>query len=148
MSETDSFDWLPALLVLQGVLAAADSLFDPQGYKRLRDLVYAALFLGFAWLAPQGAFAWIVAALLAGAIALALAEPTVVLPPAQRALHAALMLNLGACAALLVPALVAWAANPTELAPAHHGWMTWALTAAAFALLAHALFARVGPQSG
>ena len=144
MSETDSFDWLPALLVLQGVLATLDSLADPRRYKRLRDAVYAALFLGFAWLAPQGALAWALGVVLAAQIVLALLEPPLTGGPLERTLHAALMLNLGAGAALLAPALLAWAANPTELAPAHHGWMTWALTAAGCGLAVHAAFARTG----
>lgn len=144
MSEADSFDWLPALLVLQGLLATLDSLLDPRTHKRGRDAVYAALFLGFAWAAPQGAFAWAFGVLLAAAVGLALLEPPLMRGAPERTLHAALMLNLGASAALLVPALLAWAANPTELAPAHHGWMTWALTAAAGALAVHAAFGRAG----
>ena len=39
-----------------------------------------------------------------------------------------LTLNFGALVALLAPTLLDWRANPTELAPAYHGWMSWALT--------------------
>jgi hypothetical protein len=51
-----------------------------------------------------------------------------VLPQNERALQVLLTVNFGAIIALLVPALLDWGANPTELAPAHHGWMSWALT--------------------
>ena len=72
MSETDSFDWLPALLVVQGVAAAIDSYRNRKRLNAVRDALYAALFLGFGWLAWQGAFAWVIGALLAVEVALAL----------------------------------------------------------------------------
>jgi hypothetical protein len=122
VSEADSFDWLPALLVLQGVLATLDSLRTPYRHRRLRDALYAALLLGFAWLAWHGAFAWVPGALLAALVAIG------ALDERAHALHSLLLVNLGAIAALLLPSIVALAANPTELAPAHHGWMSWALT--------------------
>ncbi len=132
MSETDSFDWLPALLILQGVLALIDSCLAPRPLKALRDALYAALFLAFAWLAWLGAFAWGLGALLAAQLVIAfLIEP-------GRRLHVALSVNLGAILALLLPVLLDWAANPSELAPAHHGWMTWALAALALALAINA----------
>jgi uncharacterized protein len=124
VSETDSFDWLPALLVVQGVAAAIDSYRNRKRLNAVRDALYAALFLSFAWLAWQGAFAWVIGALLAAEVALALFGTSGIRGPLEPLLH----LNLGAIAALLVPLLLDWAANPTELAPAHHGWMTWALT--------------------
>jgi hypothetical protein len=131
LSETDSFDWLPALLVLQGVLTTVDSFLDPRALKAVRDAVYAALFAAFAWLAWLGAFAWVLGALLAAQVALALLEPAAAPRAAGRRLHVASMLTLGAIVVLLVPVLLDWAANPSELAPAHHGWMTWALSALA-----------------
>jgi hypothetical protein len=148
MTESDSFQWLPALLVLQGALGAIDTLFNHELVARLahrreargelalhaaREAVYAALFLGFAWFAWQGAFAAILGALLAAEVAITLSDEllenrTRVLPQNERALHVFLTLNYGAILALLLPLLLDWGANPTELAPAHHGWMSWALT--------------------
>jgi len=52
-----------------------------------------------------------------------------VLPQNERALHVFLTLNFGALVALLAPLLAAWAANPTQLAPAYYGWMSWVLLA-------------------
>jgi hypothetical protein len=135
VSEADSFDWLPALLVLQAVAAAVDSSRRKRRLNTVRDAVYAALFLGFAWLAWQGVFAWMIGALLAAQVAIALGGPL----DGRSRLEPILHLNLGAIAALFVPLLLDWAANPTELAPAHHGWMTWALTALAAVVLFNAI---------
>jgi hypothetical protein len=131
MTEGDSFDWLPALLVLQGAVAAYDSYRYGSRLNAVRDAGYAALFVSFAWLAWQGAYAWILGALLAAQVALALLWPS----RAKGALEPLMHLNLGAIATLLVPLLFDWAANPTELAPAHHGWLSWALTALALVVL-------------
>jgi hypothetical protein len=148
MSEADSFDWLPALLVLQGLLGAIDTLLNHERIEKLpqrreartelalhsaREAVYAALFLGFAWLAWLGAFAFVIPVLLAAEVAITLTDELVenrtrVLPQNERALHVLLTLNFGAIIALMISLLVEWGANATELAPAHHGWMSWALT--------------------
>jgi uncharacterized protein len=148
VTEADTFQWLPALLALQGVLGAIDTLVNHEwlealphrraaraelGLHALREAVYAALFLGFAWFAWLGTFAAVIGALLIAEVAVTvgdeLAENRIrVLPQNERALHVLLTLNFGALIALLVPVLLDWGANPTELAPAHHGWPSWALT--------------------
>jgi hypothetical protein len=148
MNEADTFDWLPALLVLQGALGAIDTVLNHElleglphkraargevGVHAVREAVYGALFLGFAWFAWLGAFAVVIAALLIAQVAVTVSDELVenrvgVLPQKERALHVFLTLNLGAILALFVPAFLDWWANPTELAPAHHGWMTWALS--------------------
>jgi uncharacterized protein len=148
VTEADTFQWLPALLVLQGVIGAIDTLVNHEFLEALphrraaraelalhavREAVYAALFLGFAWFAWLGTFAVVIGALLAAEVAVTVSDELVenrirVLPQNERALHIFLTLNFGAIIALLVPLLLDWGANPTELAPAHHGWMSWALT--------------------
>jgi hypothetical protein len=135
MSEADSFEWLPALFLLQGLVGAIDSFRNRRTLNAVRDALYAALFLGFAWLAWQGTFAWVLGALLAAQMALAVLWPSTTSAPAEPILN----LTLGAIAALLIPLLIEWAANPSELAPAHHGWMSWALTVLAIAALMNAL---------
>lgn len=97
-----------------------------------REAVYAALFLGLGWFAWQGAWAFVIGALLLGEVVITVNDELVenrirVLPQNERALHVFLTLNFGALVALLAPALAAWWANPSELAPAYHGWMSWAL---------------------
>ena len=149
MAEADGFDWLPALLVLQGVMGAIDTIVNHELLEALprraearselalhagREAVYAALFLGLGWFAWQGALAFVIGALLVAEVAITVNDELVenrirVLPQNERALHVFLTLNFGALVALLAPVLVAWGANPTELAPAYHGWMSWALAA-------------------
>ena len=148
MTEADTFEWLPALLVLQGVLGALDTLVNHELIEALprrrearselplhsaREAVYAALFLGVGWFAWLGAFAAVIAVLLVAEVAITISDELVenrirVLPQNERALHVLLTLNFGAIIALSVPMLADWGAHPTELAPAHHGWMSWALT--------------------
>lgn len=148
MSEADTFEWLPALLVLQGLLGAIDTIGNHEIIEALprrreargelalhaaRESVYAALFLGLGWFAWQGALAAVIGALLAAEVTITVSDELVenrirVLPQNERALHVFLTLNFGAIIALAVPMLVDWSANPTELAPAHHGWMSWVLT--------------------
>jgi len=103
------------------------------GLHAAREAVYGALFLGFAWLAWLGAFAVVIGALLIAEVAVTVRDELVenrvrVLPRNERALHVFLTLNFGAIIALFVPVLWDWWSNPTEFAPAHHGWMTWALS--------------------
>jgi len=149
VAEGDAFDWLPALLVLQGVMGALDTIVNHELLEALprrreargelalhsgREAVYAALFLGLGWFAWQGALAFVIGGLLAAEVAITVNDELVenrirVLPQNERALHVFLTLNFGALVALLAPVLVAWGANPTELAPAYHGWMSWALAA-------------------
>jgi hypothetical protein len=172
VNEADSFDWLPALLVVQGVLGALDTLVNHEFLQTLphrrtarselllhtgREAVYALLFLGFAWFAWQGAFAAAIGALLVLEVAITLVDELVenrirVVPQNERALHFLLTLNFGAIIALFIPTLLDWAANPTELAPAHHGWMSWALTLLGLASAAwsvrDALAARRMPANG
>lgn len=148
MTEADSFQWLPALLVLQGLLGAFDTLYNHELVVKLaqraearselalhsgREALYALLFVGFAWFAWLGAAAAVIALLLVAEVCITLADERVenrirVLPQNERALHVLLTLNYGAILALLAPLLLDWSANPTELAPAHHGWTSWALT--------------------
>jgi hypothetical protein len=148
VSEADTFEWLPALLVLQALMGAIDTLLNHELIERLptrseargelalhagREAVYAALFLGLGWFAWLGAFAGAIALLLAAEVTITVTDELTenrirVLPQNERALHVFLTLNFGAIIALAVPMLVDWSANPTGLAPAHHGWMSWALT--------------------
>jgi hypothetical protein len=173
VGEADSFDWLPALLVLQGVMGALDTLVNhehleklPQrrparaevGLHAVREAIYGALLLGLAWFAWQGAFAAVIAALLAAKVLVTVSDEYIenrirVLPQNERVLHVLLTLNFGAIIALLVPVLLDWAANPTELAPAHHGWMSWALSllgvaSAAWSVRDLMAFRRLGRPQG
>ena len=149
MGEADSFYWLPALLVAQGVVGGLDTLVNhefidglPQrpmartetGLHGVREAIYGALFLGFAWFAWHGALAALIGALLVAEAAVTAIDEVVenrirVIPHNERAMHVFLLVNFGAILALMAPLLLEWGSLPTELSPAHHGWTTWALTA-------------------
>jgi len=149
VTEGDGLDWLPALLVLQGVMGAFDTIVNHEliealprrpeargelAFHSAREAVYAALFLGLGWFAWQGAFAFVIGALLVAEVAITVNDELVenrirVLPQNERALHVFLGLNFGALVALLVPVLADWMANPSELAPSYAGWMSWTLLA-------------------
>lgn len=135
-----------------------------------RELIYAVLFIGLAWFAPHGLWAWALLALLAAEIVITLwdfieEDRTRTLPPFERVLHTVMAINFGAMLALGAPAWTAWAAAPTGLAFEAHGLFSWFLTlsaagvaawgvrdvAAAWALSAkarRAAGADVGPSSG
>lgn len=150
---------LPALLVLQGIMGAVDTLLNHEFLEGLphrrtarselrlhamREALYAGLFLGFAWFAWHGALAPVLGILLAAEAVVMLSDEVLenrmrVLPQNERALHVLLTVNFGAIAALLVPILLEWSARPTAVAPAHHGWASWALTALAIPAVAWAV---------
>lgn len=149
MTEGDAFDWLPALLVLQGAMGALDTIVNHELIEALprrpeargelalhsaREAVYAALFLGLGWFAWLGAAAFVIVILLVAQIAITVTDELIenrirVLPQNERALHILLTLNFGALLALLVPVLADWMANPAALEPSYSGWMSWALLA-------------------
>jgi hypothetical protein len=140
--------WLAGLLALQGVMGGIDTVVNHELIERLpyrvqarreiglhaiREAIYAALFLGLAWHAWHGAWAGVIALLLAGEVFVTATDEWVenhtrVLPDNERVLHVFLTLNLGLLIAVLVPLLLAWASRPTALAPTSHGGLSWALT--------------------
>lgn len=144
------------LLVLHGLLGGLDVALNHELAERLphrpgaateealhaaREALFAALFLGLAWFEWHGAAAWLVAAVIACEVTVStwdsvLEDRTRRLPPLERVLHLALLINLGAYIALLAPHWLAWRALPTAVAPVSHGWQSLALTALGLAALA------------
>lgn len=162
MESTEAFNYeilLPVLLVAQGIIGGVDTLLNHElieglphrralrgevGLHAVREAVYAALFAAFAWFAWHGALAFVLGALLVAEVLIILTDEVLenrlrVLPSNERALHVLLTLNFGAIVALFGPVLLEWAARPTALAPAHHGWPSWALSALALAAVAWAV---------
>ena len=151
--------WLPWLLLLQGLLAGADTLINHEILARLpqkpsarpelglhvfRELIWTVLLFGLAWFAWQGGAAWIIAALLAAEVLVTACDEWVenrsrVLPQNERILHIFLTLNLGAIIAILYPLLREWGARPTALAPTGHGVLSWIISLFALSALAWAV---------
>jgi hypothetical protein len=141
---------LVALLVL-GVLGAVDTLvyheailrlpsrLDARGELRLhaaRDVVYTALFAGFAWLRFDGAYSFAVAALLVAEIVITLMDfitedRTRKLPAGERSMHAVMGIVYGIFLTLLAPSLYAWSSLPTGFEVTSYGTLSVVLTALA-----------------
>lgn len=144
------------LLVLHGLLGGLDVVLNHELAERLphrpgtaleealhaaREALFAALFLGLAWFEWHGAAAWLVAAVIACEVVVStwdsvLEDQTRRLPPLERVLHVALLINLGAYTTLLAPHWLAWRALPSAVAPVSHGWQSLALTALGLAAIA------------
>lgn len=144
-----------SLLVLHGVLGGLDVLLNhelAEGLPRqpgaameealhaAREALFAALFVGLAWFEWHGAAAWLVAAVIACEVMVStwdsvLEDRTRRLPPLERVLHVALLINLGAYAVLLAPHWLAWLALPNAVVPVSNGWQSLALSALGLAAL-------------
>jgi hypothetical protein len=127
------------LLLANGVLGAVDTLWYHEHRAGLarrpdrhrtelwlhagRDAVYAVLYGTIGWVAWQGAWAAVLAGLLAVEIAITLADFVVEdrtrrLAPGERVLHSVMAIVYGAMLTRLLPALAGWVAEPTALLPA------------------------------
>ena len=136
------------LLSFQALLGAFDNLWHhelqaalPQrsGARRelalhaAREAIYAVLFIGLAWREWHGLWALLLAALLVAELFITVADfleedRTRRLPPLERALHTVLSISYGLLLGLLAPVLLQWWQQPTAMAPAWHGAMSWWLT--------------------
>jgi hypothetical protein len=131
------------LLAVQGILGAFDTLYYHEWRARLpgrvpgtapelglhavRDFLYAALFGTLPWLAWQGLWVLVLAAVLVAEILLTLADFVVeirVRKPlgdvygGERVTHAVMGIIYGAMVANLLPVVWHWWSLPTALAPA------------------------------
>jgi hypothetical protein len=142
-------EWLPWLLVAQGVMGGFDTLFNHEllvglprrpeahaeiGLHWIREGIYGLLFIGVAWFAWEGSLALVIAGLLAVLLVVDLRDELVenrirVLPQNERAVHALLTVNMGVIIAVVAVTVHAWSGAPTGLAPADHGLATWILSA-------------------
>ena len=147
------------LVVIQMAMGGFDIVFHHEMTERLawkdnatqelrlhawRNLFYAVLFLTFAWAQPLGWLAIALVVVLAVEIIITLwdfveEDMTRKLPPTERVLHTLLAINYGAILALIAPAIVAWAWQPTGIAWVSYGWGSALLSLAAFGVFGFAL---------
>jgi uncharacterized protein len=147
------------LMLAQAVLGGVDNLIHHELEAALpqrpgarlelqlhaaREAIYGALFLGLAWLEWRGAFAVVVAALMAVEVVITLKDFLVEdrtrrLPPFERVLHTLLAIGFGGILALIAPVLIAWGREPAALAPTSHGLISWAMTAVGLGVAAWAV---------
>jgi len=144
------------LLVFHGLLGGADVLINHELRERLpsrpsarpeqalhsaRELVFAAIFGGLAWLEWGGLLAWALVALVLLEFSISLSDTlledrTRPLSALERTMHVVLLINFGAYNALLVPVLLEWQTLPTGFRLVHHGVLSWLLTAISLGALA------------
>ncbi len=144
-----------ALLTVQVVLGGFDNLWHHEITERLpqkpwarpelalhtaRELLYAVIFAGLAWLEWHGVWAYALGGLLLTEIAVTLwdflvEDRTRRLPRLERVLHTVLAISIGAVLTLLLPTLAAWADRPSALVGVSYGTWSWAFTAFALGVL-------------
>lgn len=144
-----------ALLILQAILGAFDNLYHHELRERLparraargecglhavRELLYGALFYALAWREWHGAWAWLIAGVLALEVLVTIVDflvedATRRLPRTERALHTVLAMNFGVILAGIAPVLMSWHAEPTAIVPVDHGAISALFTAFAIAVL-------------
>ncbi len=137
-----------AILSVQALIGAFDNFWHHELEAKLpqhisaryelvlhasREAIYAVLFLGLAWVRWEGAWAWVLAGLLAVEIVITLADfieedLTRRLPKLERVLHTILAVSYGAFVAALAPEMLTWAAAPSGLPAVDHGWVSWLFT--------------------
>ncbi|MEO1282543.1 MAG: TIGR01777 family oxidoreductase [Pseudomonadota bacterium] len=138
------------LIALQIAMGGFDVIFHHELTERLawkdnaanelrlhawRNVFYGFLFTFFAWVQPHGLFAVAIMVILVVEIIITLwdfveEDRTRMLPPTERVLHTLLAINYGAILALVMPLLVVWARQPTDVDIVTYGWGTAILTTA------------------
>lgn len=139
----------------QMMMGGFDTFYHHEGTERLawrpgqrieltlhgvRNLAYSVMFAALGWYEPRGWWAIGLIALMAGELLITLwdfveEDRTRKLPATERVLHTLLTLNYGVILALLVPWLWRLAGQPTELAPAFYGLMSWFCAIAAVGVI-------------
>jgi uncharacterized protein len=147
---TSSFLW--TLITIQIAMGAFDTLYHHEMTERLawrpsqrhelrlhgvRNMLYALLFLTLGWLEIHGYWAMIVIAVLVAEIIITLMDfveedMSRKLPASERINHTLLALNYGAILVLLLPILIAWACQPSEIKSVFYGF--WSILAAVSAV--------------
>lgn len=135
------------LLLLQASLGAFDTLYYHEYRLKLaaaahtglelrlhavRDFAYAIIIGSLGFVTWQGAFAWVLLALLAGEIAITLwdfieEDRIRRLPAGERAMHAIMGIVYGAFLAFLIPQMMEWATLASGFGPSYHGFPAWLL---------------------
>jgi uncharacterized protein len=140
--------FIDTLLIFQALLGAFDNLWHHEWAARLpqqrgarrelllhaaREALYGALFLGLAWWAWHGLFAWLVALVLAIEVVITLADfmeedRSRRLPAFERWLHTVLTLSYGLFIGAMAPLLLQWAQQPLALVATPRGWVSGLFT--------------------
>jgi hypothetical protein len=155
------------LLALQGVIGGFDTAYYHEWRARLpalgahaapelklhaaRDFLYAVIFATLPWVAWQGSWAMVLAAVLVAEIVLTLRDFVVEIKVrkivgdvygGERVTHAVMGILYGSMLAFLIPSIMGWWEQPTALVLAPAGvppLLRWALTVMAAGVFASGL---------
>lgn len=147
------------LIIAQALLGAFDTLYHHELSAALprqpgaalelkihsgRSFVYGVLFVGLAWLAWEGVWLLLLAAMLLTEVVLTLwdfleEDRSRILPPAERVLHTIMALNGGAAFALLCLFAPIWWRLSNRLQFITHGWQSIVLSLFAAGVVASAI---------
>lgn len=136
------------LLIFQGILGGYDVIWNHEWKEKLptkptaaleqkihgvRELFYSAMFLGLAWLAWNGVWAWVLFGVIVIEVVLTAwdfvtEDKTRILSPTERITHLVLSMTGGAYVALLIPVLIGWSRLPSALVGVEYGIGTWVLS--------------------
>lgn len=137
------------ILVFQGFLGGFDVLWNHEYKEKLpskstaaleqkihgvRELFYAAVFLGLAWFTWEGIWAYgllgvIFIEIILTAWDFVVEDKTRILSPTERITHLVLSMTGGAYVALLLPVLFEWSLMPSAITTAGYGVFSWILSA-------------------
>jgi hypothetical protein len=152
---TSQLFWI--LILTQIAMGAFDTIYHHELTERLpwrtsqafelilhatRNLLYAVVFIMIGWTEPHGIWSIVLIAILSVEIVTTLwdfveEDLSRALPASERVNHTLLALNYGAILCLLVPELLEWSRDVSELKPAFHGfWSILTATAAVAVVLA------------
>ena len=135
------------LLLVQASLGAFDTLYYHEYKLRLpsathtglelrlhaaRDFAYAIIIGSLGFFTWNGAFAWILLALLLGEIVITLwdfieEDKIRRLPAGERAMHAVMGIVYGAFLAHLLPEIIRWSRLDSGVGMSYHGFPAWVL---------------------
>ena len=144
------------LLIFQGLLGGFDVMWNHEWKEKLpanasaaleqkihgaRELLYAVVFIGLAWFAWHGIYAWIffsviVIEVLLTAWDFVVEDQTRKLSPTERITHLVLSMTGGAYVAFLIPVLLAWSQLPSSLSAADYGTSSWIMSILGLGVLA------------
>ncbi|HTC54065.1 MAG TPA: TIGR01777 family oxidoreductase [Steroidobacteraceae bacterium] len=136
-----------ALMTIQALMGGLDNLWHHEITQRLpahrsaaqelalhawREFSYGFLFFAFAWYRWQGAWAVLLAGVLAVEVLVTLADFVIEdrtrhLPSSERVLHTLMAANYGAVLAFLVPVLIGWSQMPSRVVGTAHEF-SWAFS--------------------
>lgn len=144
------------ILIFQGFLGGFDVLWNHEFKEKLpskptaaleqkihgvRELFYAVVFLGLAWLIWQGIWAYVLFGVILIEIILTawdfvVEDKTRTLSATERITHLILSITGGAYVAFLIPVLFEWSLMPSAITTTDYGMSSWILSALGLGVLA------------